>query len=132
MDFESSSVPENRLLTILLAEDNIINQKVALMNLKKLGYKAEVATNGLEVIAAVQSQSYDVILMDVQMPEMDGLEATRWICQHFSNQQKPRIIAMTANEMEGDKQICLDAGMDDYLTKPLNLESLKQVLSWVK
>ncbi|MBK1987223.1 response regulator [Sphaerospermopsis aphanizomenoides BCCUSP55] len=119
-------------LRILLAEDNIVNQKVALLILKKLGHQADIAANGLEVIAALQRQNYDVILMDVQMPEMDGLETTRWICENLSGSQKPRIIAMTANAMTRDRQICLNAGMDDFLSKPLNLELLKQALALVR
>jgi PAS domain S-box-containing protein len=119
----------NQPLTILLAEDNPVNQKVTLFTLKKIGYQADVAINGLEVIEAVQRKHYDVILMDVQMPEMDGLEATRWICQHITTDQKPYIIAITANAMEEDHQICLDAGMNDYLTKPLRLEALRQAIA---
>ncbi|MGB3509281.1 MAG: response regulator [Microcoleaceae cyanobacterium] len=113
---------------ILLAEDNIVNQKVALLTLKSLGYRADVVANGLEVIEALKRQPYDLILMDVQMPEMDGLEATRWICQNFPQSQKPHIIAMTANAMEGDRQICLDAGMDNYLAKPIKMQQLKTIL----
>jgi CheY-like chemotaxis protein len=121
-------IAEDNPLRILLAEDNIVNQKVALLTLKKLGYRADLAANGLEVIEAVERQLYDVILMDVQMPEMDGLEATRWICQNCQKTSRPRIIAMTANAMQGDRQMCLDAGMDDYITKPLRLETLQEAL----
>ncbi len=117
----------NNSLKILLAEDNIVNQKVALFTLKKLGYQAELANNGLEVIEILQQKHYDLILMDVQMPEMDGLAATKWIRKNLN--QQPRIIAMTANAMEGDRQLCLEAGMNDYLTKPINLEKLKQALN---
>ncbi len=113
-------------LRILLAEDNLVNQKVALLMLKKLGYDADVVANGLEVIEALQRQTYDLILMDVQMPEMDGLDATKWIIQNLT--QKPYIIAMTANAMLGDRQKCLDAGMNDYITKPVTLELLKKAL----
>jgi PAS domain S-box-containing protein len=121
----SSPVSHNSL-KILLAEDNIINQKVALLTLKKLGYQANVVNNGLEVIEAVKSSDYDVIFMDVQMPQLDGLQATQWIRQNISPQ--PCIIAMTANAMEGDRQICLDAGMNYYLTKPIKKESLEKAL----
>jgi len=110
----------------LLAEDNVVNQKVALHLLARLGYRADVAGNGLEVISALERQTYDVILMDVQMPDMDGLEATRHI-NHLPN--RPYIIAMTANAMEGDRQLCLDAGMNDYLSKPIRIDALKFVLS---
>lgn len=120
------NITENSTLRILLAEDNLVNQKVALFHLKKLGYRADVAANGLEVIEAMKRQFYDVILMDMQMPEMDGLEATRWLRENLTTQ--PYIIAMTANAMEGDRQICLDAGMNDYLSKPVRLDSLKQAL----
>jgi len=113
-------------LRILLAEDNLVNQKVALLMLKKLGYDADVVANGLEVIEALQRQTYDLILMDVQMPEMDGLDATKWINQNLS--EKPYIIAMTANAMLGDRQKCLDVGMNDYITKPVTLELLKKAL----
>lgn len=116
----------NYFLRILLAEDNVVNQKVALLILKKLGYNADVVANGFEVIEAVQRQTYDLILMDVQMPEMDGLEATKWIHQNLT--EKPYIIAMTANAMSGDREKCLEAGMTDYISKPVNLELLQQAL----
>jgi CheY-like chemotaxis protein len=124
-------------LRILLAEDNQINQQVALHLLKKVGYEADVANNGLEVLEALRCKSYDVVLMDVQMPEMDGLETTRHICQDwqlFGSQenarlQRPRIIAMTANAMESDRLACLEAGMDDYISKPIRFEELISTLS---
>jgi signal transduction histidine kinase/CheY-like chemotaxis protein len=120
---------EANSLKILLVEDNRINQKVALQMLKRLGYNADLANNGLEAIAAIQNQHYDLVFMDVQMPEMDGLEATRWVCDHLLPGKKPRIIAMTANAMEGDRQMCLDAGMDDYISKPFKLDQLKNILT---
>jgi CheY-like chemotaxis protein len=141
-------------LRILLAEDNGVNQKVALHLLKRIGYQADVVSNGLEVLDAVERQSYDVVLMDVQMPLMDGLTAARRICQKppfdeklgevsenpknsDRNQQlnnprynkRPRIIAMTANAMQGDREECLNAGMDDYLCKPISLKDLIHALS---
>ncbi|MCT7986698.1 response regulator [Laspinema sp. A4] len=122
-------------LRILLAEDNIVNQKVALRILDRMGYRADVANNGIEVLEALHRLSYDVILMDVQMPEMDGLEATRQICKKYADRlhlNKPRIIAMTANAMQGDREICLAAGMDDYITKPIRLEELIKALSLAK
>ena len=115
-------------LRILLAEDNLVNQKVALHMLKRLGYRADVAGNGLEVLAALQRQPYDLVLMDVQMPEMDGLSAAHAICQQWSAPDRPRIVAMTANAMEGDREECLEAGMDGYISKPIRLEALAQAI----
>jgi PAS domain S-box-containing protein len=116
-------------LRILLAEDNLVNQQVALQLLKRMGYRADVAGNGLEVLDALSRQSYDVVFMDVQMPEMDGLTATRQICQQWSKNQRPQIIAMTANAMRGDREMCLEAGMDDYISKPIHVEDLVRALS---
>jgi CheY-like chemotaxis protein len=97
--------------------------------LQRIGYQADVVGNGLEVLAALEKQPYDVVLMDVQMPEMDGLEATHHICQRWTHTLHPRIIAMTANAMQGDRQMCIDAGMDDYITKPIQLEELVKALA---
>jgi signal transduction histidine kinase/DNA-binding response OmpR family regulator len=116
-------------LRILLAEDNVVNQKLAVRLLAQMGYRADLAANGLEVIQALERQSYDVIFMDVQMPEMDGLEATRIICERWQCGTRPRIIAMTANAMQGDREICLAAGMDDYVSKPIRVNELFQSLS---
>ncbi len=114
---------------ILLAEDNPINQKVTLRLLKSLGLEADVVENGLEAVNAVESKGYDVVLMDVMMPIMDGLEATRQIRQRFQSMpDPPRIIAVTANAMAGDRERCLEAGMDDYIPKPLRLEALRGAL----
>ena len=116
-------------LRILLAEDNVVNQKLALRLLQQMGYRADLASNGIEAIESVQRQAYDVVLMDVQMPEMDGLEASRQINARWRPEERPRIIAMTANAMQGDRDMCLAAGMDDYLTKPIRVERLVEALS---
>jgi len=114
-------------LRILVAEDNVVNQKLALRLLQQMGYRADLASNGIEAIESVERQTYDVILMDVQMPEMDGLEAARRINARW-NSDRPRIVAMTANAMQGDREMCIAAGMDDYLTKPIRVERLVEAL----
>jgi GAF domain-containing protein/CheY-like chemotaxis protein len=115
-------------LRILLAEDNLVNQKLALRLLSQMGYRADVAANGIEAIESLERQPYDLVLMDVQMPEMDGLEATRRIVARWPAKQRPRIVAMTANAMQGDRETCLDAGMDDYITKPIRPDELVRSL----
>jgi len=115
-------------LRILVAEDNAVNQKLALRLLSQMGYRADLASNGIEAIESLTRQPYDVVLMDVQMPEMDGLEASRQITQRWPSGQRPRIIAMTANAMQGDREACLAAGMDDYVTKPIRVDALVQAL----
>ncbi len=116
-------------LRILLAEDNLVNQKVAIHMLKRMGYQADIAMNGVEVLELLHLHTYDVILMDLQMPKMDGIEATRRILTDFPQHRCPTIIAMTANALEGDKQECLDAGMHGYVTKPVEIEKLAHALS---
>jgi len=132
MDIKSIFDPDmgRRLpLHILLAEDHITNQKLAIYTLEKLGYRADIASNGLEVLEALNRQDYDVILMDMQMPEMDGLEATRRIRGLSAGFHQPRIIAMTANVTLEDRKACFDAGMDDYLAKPIRIEDLVAALN---
>ncbi|MDQ7088045.1 MAG: response regulator [Acidobacteriota bacterium] len=119
---------EKLKLRILLVEDNPVNQKVALRMLEKMGLRADVAANGVEAIEALDRRSYDVILMDVRMPEMDGLEATRLICAKWPPGSRPLIVAMTAGAMDQDRAECLAAGMDEYITKPVRAETLKIVL----
>ncbi|MCX6120771.1 MAG: response regulator [Ignavibacteriales bacterium] len=115
-------------LKILLAEDSLVNLKITLWFLKKLGYHADVAFNGIEAIDALRRQSYDVILMDAEMPEMDGREATMAIRKNFPADHQPRIIAMTAHTSQGDLESFLSIGMDDYVTKPLELEEMVRAL----
>ncbi len=117
-------------MQVLLVEDNPVNQKVAQRLLQKLGFNPDLALNGVEALSLMRSRTYDVVLMDVQMPEMDGLTATQRIRTEFEHQ--PYIIAMTANAMRGDRESCIEAGMNDYLSKPINLESLEQALIKVK
>jgi signal transduction histidine kinase/CheY-like chemotaxis protein/HPt (histidine-containing phosphotransfer) domain-containing protein len=119
---------KRRPLRILLAEDNPVNQRLATLVLEQMGYRADVAGNGVEAVAALERQQYDVVLMDVQMPEMDGLEASRVICGRWTRDRRPRIVAMTANALTGDREICLAAGMDDYITKPLRVNELVEAL----
>lgn len=128
-DFTSEEIGTQYPLRILLAEDNIVNQKLALRVLSHMGYEADLANNGLEVLSALEGKPYDVILMDVQMPEMDGLKATEEIRKNWVKKNQPKIIAMTAFALEGDRQKCLDAGMDDYLSKPIRSDDLVKILT---
>ncbi len=121
-DKMESNFSKKHPLNILLAEDNLLNQKIATKILEKLGYSPDVANNGREALEMCSSKKYDIVLMDVQMPEMDGLEATRMMRSTLKKQ--PVIMAMTANALQGDRDVCIQAGMDDYLSKPINLEEL--------
>jgi CheY-like chemotaxis protein len=119
-------------LRILLAEDNLVNQKLALRLLSQMGYTADVVGNGALAVQAVERHAYDLVLMDVQMPEMDGLEASRRITTQHPPHERPRIVAMTANAMQGDREACLAAGMDDYVTKPIRVDALTEALRRVE
>jgi PAS domain S-box-containing protein len=119
-----SSMAEKYPLHILIAEDNTINQKVVVRLLQRMGYQADVVANGEEVLAAIRRQFYNVVLMDVQMPEMDGLEATRRIRKGWHPERQPTVIAMTAHALPEDRERCLAAGMDDYISKPVQVEEL--------
>jgi signal transduction histidine kinase/DNA-binding LacI/PurR family transcriptional regulator/DNA-binding response OmpR family regulator len=123
-----ATMAERLPLRILVAEDNLMNQKVAIHMLARLGYRADVAANGIEVLKALELAPYDIILMDVQMPEMDGLEATRRIVEWWTPEERPYIIAMTAHALTGDDKQFLAAGMDDYISKPVQVDSLVAAL----
>jgi CheY-like chemotaxis protein len=127
-----AGMAERHPLRILVAEDNVVNQKLALRLLQQMGYRADVASNGIEAIESIERQPYDVVLMDVQMPEMDGLTAAREINRRWPDGARPRIVAMTANAMQGDREECLGAGMDDYVTKPIRVDQLVEALNQVQ
>lgn len=122
---------ERHPLRILLVEDNAFNRKVALRFLQKIGYQADIATTGLEALQVLKERHYDAILMDVQMPDMDGMETTRHIREQWPPHQQPRIIAMTAHALRGDRERCLRVGMDDYISKPVQLDDLIAALERV-
>jgi CheY-like chemotaxis protein len=115
-------------LRVLVVEDNPVNQKVASSLLKRLGYLADISSNGLEALDAINRQPYDVVFMDIQMPDMDGITATKHIQKHFASGNRPRIIAMTADALEGDRDRYLAQGMDDYISKPVRVEELIEAL----
>ena len=129
-----AGVPAIRLadsipLDILLVEDNPVNQKVALRYLLRMGYRADAVANGLEGVQAMKDRDYKLVFMDMQMPEMDGLDATREIRAKIPKERQPIIIALTANAMQGDRERCLAAGMDDYITKPVKIDELQHVIA---
>jgi CheY-like chemotaxis protein len=115
-------------LNILIAEDNIVNQEVAMGVLLQFGYQTDLVVSGKEAVEAVERQKYDLLFMDVQMPNMDGLEATRLICSRMSPSERPYIVATTAHAMKEDRELCLSAGMDDYLSKPIRPEEIKAAI----
>jgi len=115
-------------LDVLLVEDNPVNQKVAQRFLERLGYKARAAHNGLEALAALEAQHFHLVLMDLQMPEMDGLEASRQIRRRLAPERQPKIIALTANAIKGDRETCIEAGMDDYVAKPIRMHEIADAI----
>jgi PAS domain S-box-containing protein len=119
---------EDYPLDVLLAEDNAVNQKVALRFLERLGYRADAVGNGLEALTTLENRRYDLVLMDLQMPEMDGLEASRQIRRRLPPGRQPKIVALTANAMQGDRELCLAAGMDDYISKPVKLHEIESTI----
>jgi signal transduction histidine kinase len=128
---QAASVSDLGALRIVVAEDNYVNRQVAMIALKRLGCHVESAGNGCEVLERLDRAAYDVVLMDVHMPEMDGLEATRHIRRHLPQERQPRIIAMTASAFAEDRANCLEAGMDDFISKPVRLEDLVEALRQV-
>jgi CheY-like chemotaxis protein len=130
-DSFSQTNATDRTCRILLVEDTPVNQKIALRMLERLGFHADLANNGKEAISCLDRQDYDVVFMDIQMPEMDGLEATQKIRQQGSP-DRPWIVAMTANAMQGDREMCLEAGMNDYISKPVKLEAIAQAIDRFK
>jgi CheY-like chemotaxis protein len=124
----TEEIGKNHPLRLLVAEDNEVNQKLIQIILKRLGYRPDIVANGQEALDALARQPYDVILMDVQMPEMDGITATYQIRTQFPPERQPHIVAMTANALQGDRERYLAAGMDDYVSKPLKIDDLVRAL----
>ena len=124
----NTRIAEQHPLKILLVEDNVVNQKIVRHLLQRMGYEADIANNGLEALSALRRQSYNVVLMDVQMPEMDGVTATEHICKEWAKENRPWIVALTASGMWGERDRCLASGMNDYLCKPVRIQELIQVL----
>ncbi|HZP61149.1 MAG TPA: response regulator, partial [Opitutaceae bacterium] len=111
-----------------IVEDNTVNQKVALRLLERLGYRADTVANGIEALNVLSTRHYQLVLMDVQMPEMDGFEATRTIRRRLAPERQPKIVAVTANALKGDRELCLNAGMNDYITKPIKLDEIRDAI----
>ena len=124
----NDKLTEQLPLRILIVEDNLLNQKLVVSFLARMGYKAEVADNGLMAYKLAKREAFDIIFMDIQMPEMDGIEATHAILQGNTNAKAPRIIAITANVMLGDRERCLQSGMVDYLSKPVRILEIQEML----
>ena len=124
-------VKPTQALRILLAEDNVINRRVAMLLLDSIGYEAHAVENGHEALEALGKSTYDVVLTDIQMPGMDGFETSRAIWREFTDEQRPYIIAMTAHALTGDRERCLAAGMDAYISKPIDVGELRKVLAEV-
>ncbi|MGH9665203.1 MAG: response regulator, partial [Bryobacteraceae bacterium] len=127
-DSFDSRLAERLPLRLLVAEDNPVNQRVIERFLERIGYRADIVANGLEALASLGSHAYDAVLLDVHMPEMDGLEVARRVGERFPHSTRPRLIAMTASAMSGDRETCLAAGMDDYISKPLRMQALQDAL----
>jgi CheY-like chemotaxis protein len=123
-----STLAQRLPLRLLVADDNPVNQKVGLNVLKKMGYDADIAASGTQVLRALEQKTYDLVFLDVQMPELDGLETARQICQKWPGDKRPRLVAMTGTALAGDREKCLVAGMDDYITKPIRFDELQDVL----
>lgn len=129
-DKETKLLAERYPISILVAEDNTINQKLMNKSLSFYGYSADIAANGLEVLEALERQPYDLIFMDLQMPEMDGLEATKQIISRYK-EYRPKIVAMTASALGADKEACFEAGMDDYVSKPIKIDIIEEmIIKW--
>jgi CheY-like chemotaxis protein len=132
-DSKSTAEFAGRPVRVLVAEDNVVNQKVALLILGKLGIRPDLAANGKEAVERFSTASYDLILMDCQMPVQDGYEASREIRRREGRAQRVTIVAMTADAMEGSREKCMEAGMDDYISKPVNQSELLEVLrKWLR
>ncbi|MEI6064743.1 MAG: response regulator, partial [Pseudanabaena sp. ELA748] len=125
--FDDLRISDKFPLSILLVEDNPMNQKLIYLIMQKFGYNIDIANNGLEAIKFLETQTYDMLFMDIQMPEMDGLTATKWIRQNLEIQ--PHIVAITAGSSGTDRKICLDAGMNDYISKPVDVQEIIRVIS---
>ncbi|MFC2155703.1 response regulator [Acidobacteriota bacterium] len=127
---KDSVADSTRPFHILVAEDNSINQKLILRLLEKMGYDADLAENGLEVLKAVEKKAYHLILMDIQMPKMDGMEAAKRIIEKYNHGKRPKIIAVTACVAQGDREKFLSIGMDDYISKPINIDRFKNCITY--